>query len=481
MNEPEPEQVTADGAVAAPTSDWKGEELKSTLKFLAVPAVLGGITTALQLPTWVLYGVGAVIAVVLLSRTMKDPEWLMALAIIYLPFSMMYVIPIAPGVNGTNGVLLLLLYCVSRHGYHPSMPPPGTGVVKAYAFITLFSVVTAFVTVSGDFVLDHWLDVKRWIDPFIVFFTFVRLLRNGNMARRMMVYMMLGAVAVLIIGFQEWLEKRGVGSMEKARLLGPQLQPNDFGAFLAYSATPFLAWLLVNIHKPRVLAVCVPFLLTMARVLLATFSRGAYFGFAVGAVVAGYIRGKMFLLGAAVLGLALVIAVPEVVPQSLQARMGQTSSDPGPAQKLDNSSQTRLILWEAAMKMTMQSPLFGWGFKTFPKFKSNFTEQPVHESDNHNMYLYLASQMGIPAVVVFALLLWRTYAIGVQVYRMGADSFTSVCGMSAAALAACTALINMFGSRMVDISVTVYFWITLAVVSRLRMEIEERKLVETEQ
>ena len=82
--------------------------------------------------------------------------------------------------------------------------------------------------------------------------------------------------------------------------------------------------LLVNINRPRILAIAIPYLIVTSRILLATFSRGAYLGVALAGVVAGYVRGKMFVIGAAVAGLLLVIAFPEVVPESLRARMGQT-------------------------------------------------------------------------------------------------------------------------------------------------------------
>jgi hypothetical protein len=50
--------------------------------------------------------------------------------------------------------------------------------------------------------------------------------------------------------------------------------------------------------------------------------------------------------------------------------------------------------------------------------------------------------------------------------------------MTAVALAAAAFLVNMFGSRMVDICVSVNFWITLAVISRMWVEIEKRRIAE---
>jgi hypothetical protein len=482
MHEPEAEPQSE----PAPPSDdeWGGAPLRSTLKLLLVPGVLLGIVTVLgiSLPSWLLMVVGGGFGLALLPRLMRDPEPLLAIAIVYLPLSKMFVVPVGPGLNGTNILLFLLLIAYFRQGRGEAAAdaprPPASRLVGLYGVVTLLSVPTAVFVAGVSHVVDYAQDIKLWLDQFIVFFTFSRLIRDGKMARRILVYMMVGATVVLLLGFQEWIEKRDAGSIEKARLLGPQLQPNDFGAFVCYAASPFIALLLVNISRPKILAVAIPYLLVTARILLATFSRGAYLGLALGGVVAGYVRGKRFIIGAAVAGLLLVIAVPQIVPASLQARMGQTSSETVGSEQLDTSSQTRLILWDAAWQMTKKSPLFGYGFKTFPKFKGDFTETPVHESDNHNMYLYLSSQMGIPAVILFVMILWRTGAVGIRVYRGSEERFAKVVGMAATALAASAFLVNMFGSRMTDICVSVNFWITLAAVSRLWMDIEARKIAE---
>jgi putative inorganic carbon (hco3(-)) transporter len=488
MNEPQPETApaqTADGAEAEAALDpntWAGAPLKATLKLMVVPGVLGVfILLGGGLPTWLLYGVAGVFGLAVLPRLLRDPEPVMAIAIAYLPLNKMFAVPIAPGVNATNVVEALLLYHWFRAGRgDPDAPRnPASRLVAIYAGVSLFSVVTALVVAGADFVSDKILDVRWWLDQFIVYFTFARLIKDGKMAQRLLVYMMLTSTVILGLGVQEWIDKRDASSIEKARLLGPQLQPNDFGAFMAYAAAPFIALVLINIARPRVLAYAIPYLLMTARILLATFSRGAYLGVALGAVVAGYVRGKFFLIGAAVFGLLLVVVFPQIVPESLRARMGQTASEGGATtESVDKSSQTRLILWEAALKITKKSPLFGFGFKTFPKYKGEFTEEEVHESDNHNMYLYLTSQMGIPAALLLLLIMWRMGVLGARVYRASDQNFERVVGMTATALAGSAFLVNMFGSRMVDICVSVNFWITLAIVSRLWMEIEARKMAE---
>lgn len=487
MNQPQPDARRASEDRAANEAlDWGGKPLHSTLRFLSFPALLGlGIIAfELRLPGWALYGFGGLLGLALFAHTIRDPEWLLALLIIYLPLNKMFVVPIAPSVNGTNALLILLLFAYFRHGRSDKLrrvPTPASSLVLAYAAVTLMSTVTAMVTLGVDFVMGQTAEIKQALDQFIVFFTFARLIRDGNMARRVTVYMMIGGVIVLALGFQEWLDKRYLSSIEKSRLLGPHLQPNDFGAFLASASTIFLALLLCNLRRIRVLAVALAYLSVMARVLLSTFSRGAYLGMGLAGVVAGYLRGKVFLIAAAALGFGLLVGMPELVPESLMARMGQTQAESSSGGELDTSSQTRIILWKAAWRMSLDSPVFGWGFKSFRMLKGNYTETPVEESDNHNMYLYLSSQMGIPAMVLLVLLFWRMHTLGVRIYRASTDRFVRAIGMGAASMAASLAVINMFGSRMVDICVTGYFWVTLAVLARLCMEIQEQNSVQRPQ
>jgi O-antigen ligase len=165
--------------------------------------------------------------------------------------------------------------------------------------------------------------------------------------------------------------------------------------------------------------------------------------------------------------------MPELMPESLSARIEQLTVDTGQKEELDASSQTRLILWNAAIDMTLESPVLGKGFKTFPLLKGQYTEFDVVESDNHNMFLYVSSQMGLPALLALLLLFYRTYRLGADLYRRGDEPFARGVGLGAVAMVAAVAAVNMFGSRMVDIAVTAYFWTYLAALSRLTVELTE--------
>lgn len=451
--------------------------LRRTLAFLAVPGSILALSMVLhvRIPSPLLYALAGAVALVMGVRSLTDPEWLMAGFLLYMPLSKEVVVPLAPGINGVNmftAMLIVSAIVTSRRDDRPFMPRvPHTRLMAWWAVLSCLSVVTLILRPGGfSYLIEDvpW-DFKAWLDQFFVFFLFVSLIRDGEMARRMVVYMMVGALLAYFLGFQEMLEKQGLSTIEKSRVLGPQLQPNSFGAFIVYTLPPFIALFAVNLRRIRAW-LSLPAFALAAKLLLATFSRGAYLAMGAAVLAAGYLRGKWLLavgLGAV---LIVVLYLPQLLPHSLVARMDDTMVQTAYSEHVDKSSETRLILWRAGVDMTLDSPVFGKGFRTFPLLKSEYTERPVAESDNHNMYLYISSQMGIPALVVFLIILYRMYRSGRIVYRGSRDRFNRAVGLGGAIMAVGVAVTNVFGSRMTSIEVCGYVWVYFAVLSHLLLE-----------
>ncbi|MGH9478214.1 MAG: O-antigen ligase family protein, partial [Terriglobales bacterium] len=137
-------------------------------------------------------------------------------------------------------------------------------------------------------------------------------------------------------------------------------------------------------------------LLTLAAVALAA-SRGGLLGLgAMGAWIAWQKRrlGVFLLLG------ALVTPPLLLWPRSpLNRLMHPSVSD-------IKSSNTRLALWQAGMAMVEAHPLRGIGLG---QFKSEVEEYAVGHQDldhiAHNSYLALASELGLPALAAYLLIL----------------------------------------------------------------------------
>lgn len=467
---------------AVTSEEWCGDSMKSTLLFLLFPAVLllSVMLFGIKLPGWALYGFAGILGIILLFHSLRDAEWAMAIFILYMPFSKMIVVPIAPGINGTSILILLLIiawWSTAKHDQRPLFVNyPSSKIVKWFAIISSFSAVTLVFSDAGlSYLIEDVLaEYKGWLDQFFVFFIFLNLIRDGAMAKRMVIYLMIGLLVVLVMGTQEMLGKGGLDSIEKSRVYGPQLQPNDFGAFLVYNITPFIGIFIIYMSKLRIWTL-LPMFALYAKVLISTFSRGAYLGFGLAAIIAAYVRGKTFFAFLGIASIIVLTSFPEIIPQSLLDRFGHSSEQGIQSERMDASSEDRIILWKAAVDMTLESPLLGKGFKVFQLLKSEYTERPVPVADTHNMYLFISSQMGIPALILFILILYKLYSMSEFLVRNSQDKFVRAIGIGGAAMAGSVAAINVFGSRMVNIEVCGYFWIYLAVIMHLVYKFKNNK------
>jgi len=96
-----------------PLFQWPGRPLRTTLRLIGLPVaaiVILSILSAEGIPKPLLYGIAGFLGLVLVYSSINNPEWLLAAIIMYLPLSKMMPAIIAPGLNGTNVLLLLLLF-----------------------------------------------------------------------------------------------------------------------------------------------------------------------------------------------------------------------------------------------------------------------------------------------------------------------------------------------------------------------------------
>lgn len=451
------------------------EKLRKTVFILFIPVVfiMINMITGGVLPKFIIYAVSLAVGFFAFVKSFQDPELILAAFIFYIPMAKEITLSIAPMVNGTNIFFLFLLLSLifSRKEKISGLKNSSLHkYVMGYAIISSFSAFTTIVFVPAglDYLLNEsFFEYKAWIDQFVLYVLIFKCVGdNKGLAKRVFFYMVIGTILTELYTSQEMLEKLGRSTIEKSRIDGPMHQPNDLGAFLVYTSSMLIAIFVVNIKNIKVWFL-IPYFLFLVKLLLTTFSRGAYLGFAAVGLTSSYVKGKKFLGSIAVILVLAIFLFPELMPNSLRSRMNQTSQNDGLEKKMDKSSEHRLILWQAAIKMTAESPLIGKGFKAFRYHKSNYTETPVIESDTHNMYLYVSSQMGIPALVLFVLILMKLFFDGRHLYIYSADSTGKMIGLSASSMSAGVALVNMFGSRMINIEVCGYVWIMIVVVNVL--------------
>jgi len=461
---------------------WEG--LRPVILFLLGPALLAiGVTLTGPWPIWMLYGPAALMGLYVFASSFKTVELVLACFLLYVPYSTTYVIPVAPGVNGTNMLVLLGLFASVMAKVSGRLSwlnwPPGTTIVFAFGFLSAISGFTIMREPGGFEYLfySELLSYKAWLDQFVMYFIALSCIRNIETAKRVVVYMCIGSIVLAIYAIPEMLDKMGGSTIDKSRVGGPHQQPNMFGGFLAYTTLPILAIFITYIKDIRAWLLT-PYFLLAAKVLLTTFSRGAYVAMALGGILAAYFKGKGFLIFFGTLGLCLLLVFPSLIPGAITDRLfpdddGVQSSQP---EKLDKSSEHRLILWRAGGKMILESPIIGKGFKGFPKLKGEYTERDIWESDPHNTYLYIAAQMGLPALMLFLMILGYSFHLGRSLSRNKEDMFIRAIGIGGAAATVCYAAICLFGPRAVNLEFTSNFWAYLVCMQVIDMHLRQKSL-----
>lgn len=461
------------------------EGLKPVLYFLSVPAMVVVLLTLTGggWPKPILYLIALALGLVVAISAFKSVELVLACLLIYLPFSKIYVVPLGPGINGTNMLVLLGMFAALLRAMDRRQKlaewPPGTTIVLLFGILSALSAFTIFLLPGGRtyFLYNELLSYKAWLDQFIFYFIVLTCLRDTETAKRCVVYMMLGSMLVVIFSVPEMLEKMGRSTIEKSRIEGPHLQSNNFGGFVAYTVLPLIAFFVVYIKDLRAWLLT-PYFFLAAKVLITTFSRGAYVAIFAGGLMAGWLKGKSFLAFWLVLAFCFLLVFPSLIPDSITARMSsvtenQASSSAAPEDKLDKSASVRLVMWRAASQMILEDPIFGKGFKGFPYLKDQYTETPVEESDPHNMYLYIGSQMGLPSLSLFLLILGYSFYLGRWLSKVEDDQFIKAIGIGGASATVCFAVVCVFGSRAVSLNFTVYFWAYLGVMQILKQKLTE--------
>ena len=469
------------------------EGLAPILCFLAIPGllVLAITVSGTSWPAAILYPIALALGLVVAISALKGVELVLAVMLIYLPFSKVFVVPIAPGVNGTNMLILLGLFAAVLRSLSKQTKltqwPPGTTLVVAFGVITSLSAITISLIPGGRtyFLYTEVLSYKAWVDQFIFYFILLICIRDIETAKRCVVYMMLGSILVVLYSVPEMLDKMGRSTIDKSRIMGPHLQSNNFGGFVSYTLLPLIAIFVIYIKDLRAWLLT-PYFLISAKVLISTFSRGAYLAMAVGGLLAGWYKGRGFLMFWATLGLTFLLVFPSLMPEAIVARMdslkdGNASSSAPATETLDKSSSIRLIMWRAGAQMVMESPVLGKGFKGFPYLKEDYTEISVKESDPHSMYLYIGSQMGLPALALFLIILLYSFNLGRMLSRDEKDKFVRAIGIGGASATACYAVVGIFGSRAVSLNFTVYFWTYLVIMQVIKQKRKEERLALTPQ
>lgn len=142
----------------------------------------------------------------------------------------------------------------------------------------------------------------------------------------------------------------------------------------------------------------------------------------------------------------------------------------------DMSSMERLYRWIAAMRMSREEPVKGWGPNAFyyyykPYAVSSFktyVSRNTEKSTTHNYFLYMLVEQGWPAMLLYTVLIMVAFAQAQKTYHRFKDPFYKYCTLGAIMMFGSAFVNNFFSELLETHKVGSLFYISLSVLVVLR-------------
>jgi O-antigen ligase len=478
-------------------------------------------------PSWLTIGVSVLISFFLLFSGIKNPEVPFYVLVAYVPFNKVFSGTFGgfmTALNLTNILILITLFClmVSR-GMGPkvqmieggrekgeggrvkddgrwTMPACRQGrddgrknhktiqrvrsgfhwLVVLFCLFGIFSVFRGGFYYGSKYVMEFVVPLKRWLTPIFLYFIAYGIIRNKEILKKTIIIIMIVVAVAGLLTVKEGFDLGDAGSLDSSRVGGIAQSPNMMAAFFVYYMFLYFGFFLTNWRNISRWALLVPFLICF-RGIQVTYSRGALLAFAFALIGLTFIKNKLlfFIICA---GIIFAVLNPQILPGGFRYAISRTDKGgevfegASLESRVDPSSAKRLEIWQGAVEIIKDNPVFGVGYGVFPYIIPYYTSG-IGEMDAHNTYLIIAAEMGIPVLLVFLLIILVLFKNTWWLYRRVEDKFIKAVALGMLGGIAGMLVANMFGSRLESEEVSAYFWILAGLIIRAVMMKKRKEIV----
>jgi len=200
------------------------------------------------------------------------------------------------------------------------------------------------------------------------------------------------------------------GELELGRLEGAvnglYANPNELAMGLVLTLPLCLA-LLLRTRNPWRRAFWTLACLLLVYVTMLTGSRAGLLALVVSGVVCLWefgFRGKrpFMLVTAGGIGLVVILLAGGTVKDRFDVMFNDRPTTDEQVAAHDSAVERRELFWKS-LQVTAENPLFGVG-------PGNFVVVSGHWRDQHNSYTQMSSEGGLPALILYLMILWRAFA-----------------------------------------------------------------------
>lgn len=299
------------------------------------------------------------------------------------------------------------------------------------------------------------LDWKNYVEMIFLYFLAFNIIKDE---RKQKIALTLMAIVVLLLAVRSYRNFSGGASFSYDKRAGGPFEivglgANHFGAFIADYCSLFFGLFLFDKNRIRKWLFITTVLFGI-HPLFYSYSRGAYLAAFVSLVVFGILKKRSLLI----LVVVIFFAWQTILPVSVVERITMTESSSG---QLEDSAAHRLNLWEHALDLFNQNPLFGVGFNGF-----GFTVPSGELTDTHNLYLKVLSEQGLIGICLLLIIFIISFRSGWLLYRIGRSDFHKGLGLGFIGCITAVLITNIFGDRWSYFILGSYFWIFWGLVDR---------------
>lgn len=312
-------------------------------------------------------------------------------------------------------------------------------------------------------------DWKNYSEMIFLYYLIFNCVQNERHQRILITIM---TTVLLLINLREFrnFTEGGAFSYDK-RIEGPfwveGLGANHLGAFVAHFSMAMLGLYLCDDNRLRRWLYFGAIFFGL-HPLFFSYSRGAYVAVFVAVAFLGLVKKRSLLIVLAV----IFIGWQTLLPTTVVERISMTETPTG---ELEHSASERVVLWEHALDLFSENPLFGVGFGAF-----GFTVTQSALRDTHNFYMRTLSEQGIIGSILFLLVLVGALRSGWDLFRSAQTPFHRGLGLGFTACVIAVMVTNLFGDRWSYFSIGGYFFVLWGLVDRaIYMIAEQRAASET--
>jgi len=303
----------------------------------------------------------------------------------------------------------IALYITARRQTWHAWRPVRTGLEIPLAALLLAGLVS--IVVSTDHLGALGFYRAYFIEPVVIFYIAVDLMRKPEDLRTVLFGFAIGTTVFAILNLGAWTialinhKDIDLGNAPEALYTSP----NSVAVYLEPAvaiATGFALY--SDDRRDRTVAlICLPFVLLS---LIATLSRGGLLTLAVLGLLAVITmpqrRVKLALLGGLVVAAIGLLQVPFIINRLYK------QFDPSYPY---NTFEGRLQIWHDTLQMLKDHPIFGAGLRAYSIVMTGYVT-PGHKPElyPHNLFLAMWAELGIVGLISFlvllGMLLWRGWS-----------------------------------------------------------------------